>query len=988
MDKAKCGIRLLRVSEESPPLQREAELIDLCNKLVHGQIREAFPGAQPTSLTRQKVFDELLTRPYLVCEKTDGERYILLAHEGRVYLIDRRVRFWLCPIQLPLPSSDPRAPGWHHNTLLDGELVVDTVETPPGEGAGGAARTPRMRYLIYDAMRIGGEDLTHRTLLYRLRRALTDVVLPKEMLLAPPGVAAEPVQLYVKDFFELWQLRTVMDIAERLPHRTDGLVFTPVTVPYAPGTCPALLKWKPNAMNTVDFKLQVLQGPGPRKLHVKLLVGLKRPDAWLVKFCGHWLAKTGDAYRQLIKDPSEWNEKIAECKWQPSAVTFFPNDALRFTTEGHYEDGGWVLQRLRSDKQQPNDLRTAKRIVESIEDDLKIEDIEKLVLEAREKGTLTVAAESGEGHLQRAPPPLESGAKDWRAPHDGSDRPKPACSFFLQGRCKRGADCKFLHMEPKTGLPAKEDDDDDAPLVDPKAAGKASGFGRPACVFFLSGHCRFGSKCKDPHPGNPAGKQAAAPAEGEAPRGRARGRGRGDDQGRCGRGRGRGEDRAEARPGRGRGAAKPPAEADGRGKRGRGRGRPSQEAGLLSFAKEVEAAGEAPPGDEAAAEEPPSSPEAAAAAMHESSDEDGDPALEEAPDEATAAPPSGKRRLEELAAQAEGATPAEAPSEDAEPPASSAPPSKRRAAPAAQRDEAAAPGKRRRAAHEATAAEAAADAWRQRWGTASEARPRREAKERPPPAASPVPRSLSMVANELRAADLRARRVLAAVGTPSPGLGTPSTRPLSPEEGEFFAPPPPSPAPVASVVRAAAAAGRWQAMSTPAAARGAVRPRAEAPISSAAAALAPPGAASAAARTPGGVAARVPHDGAARAAAPARPVRRIAFATRPAAPAATPAVARPVAEKAFPASAPAVATPAAATPSGTTPAAAVRAASTPAATVRAATIPAVGAPAQAAQAAQPAVAASSGGAWADSPDDMADASGSECGEEGSFFGGL
>lgn len=57
---------------------------------------------------------------------------------------------------------------------------MDTVETPPGEGAGGAARTPRMRYLIYDAMRIGGEDLTHRTLLYRLRRALTDVVLPKD----------------------------------------------------------------------------------------------------------------------------------------------------------------------------------------------------------------------------------------------------------------------------------------------------------------------------------------------------------------------------------------------------------------------------------------------------------------------------------------------------------------------------------------------------------------------------------------------------------------------------------------------------------------------------------------------------------------------------------------------------------------------------------------------------------------------------------------
>ena len=57
-----------------------------------------------------------------------------------MYLIDRKCRVWLCPVQLPLPETHPKAPSWHHQTLLDGELVVDGEET--------------LRYLVYDAMHI------------------------------------------------------------------------------------------------------------------------------------------------------------------------------------------------------------------------------------------------------------------------------------------------------------------------------------------------------------------------------------------------------------------------------------------------------------------------------------------------------------------------------------------------------------------------------------------------------------------------------------------------------------------------------------------------------------------------------------------------------------------------------------------------------------------------------------------------------------------
>lgn len=414
MDKLRFGLTLLRGDPSNPPLPRESELLQLCNTLAHGQVPDAFPGAQPTSLTRQKIGDHLLQEPYLVCEKTDGERHLLLAHEGRVFLVDRSCRVWLCPVQLPLPHDHPRAPGWHHLTLLDGELVLDDLSIPVAndaknsssaktdktEAAANAGTSQRLRYLVYDAIRVCGEDLTHRTLLYRLRRAITEVVLPKEQLLEK-NKTQEPLHVMVKDFFEIWQLQHVFALAGYVPHRCDGLVFTPVLVPYAPGTCPALLKWKPCEMNTVDFMLKVVAERGKR-VHVKLLVGIKKREEWQVHFSGLWLAKTGPAFRALQEDSMAFDGKVGECRWQKSAKTFVPAETGRFTVEGTWENGGWVLQRIREDKTQPNDMRTAKRVVESIEDDLSLEDLDSQVTAAYEDGTLKVALECGEGELPRA----------------------------------------------------------------------------------------------------------------------------------------------------------------------------------------------------------------------------------------------------------------------------------------------------------------------------------------------------------------------------------------------------------------------------------------------------------------------------------------------------------------------------------------------------------------------------------------------------------
>ena len=43
------------------------------------------------------------------------------------------------------------------------------------------------------------------------------------------------LDVYLKDFFAVEHVRTVWGFAPRLPHESDGLIFTPVLQPYVGG---------------------------------------------------------------------------------------------------------------------------------------------------------------------------------------------------------------------------------------------------------------------------------------------------------------------------------------------------------------------------------------------------------------------------------------------------------------------------------------------------------------------------------------------------------------------------------------------------------------------------------------------------------------------------------------------------------------------------------------------------------------------------------
>lgn len=177
-----------------------------------------FPGPQPVSIERRH-FALLKKSEYMVCEKMDGVRHLLVStDEKKVALVDRS--FHITPINYTLPK----------NTLLDGELVT--------------RNDGKQVFLVHDAVMIRGEDLKECPLTERLEKskALVRTILSKS-----------PFVTIVKP---MYPLKNLADLKHDDNYITDGLIFTPVHEPIRTGTHETLFKWKPREHITIDFQVQ------------------------------------------------------------------------------------------------------------------------------------------------------------------------------------------------------------------------------------------------------------------------------------------------------------------------------------------------------------------------------------------------------------------------------------------------------------------------------------------------------------------------------------------------------------------------------------------------------------------------------------------------------------------------------------------------------------------------------------------------------------
>ncbi|CAM6129287.1 unnamed protein product [Calypogeia fissa] len=303
-----------------------------------------FPGSQPVSLDRKNL-QLLRQRYYYATWKADGTRYMMFLTRYGCYLIDRNFRFRRVQLRFPIPKTAKDAVEVHHLTLLDGEMVIDTL---PDSGQ------QSRRYLVYDLMILNSHPLHERPFSERWKLIKDEVIDPRREEKARGGrynYEAEKFSVRRKDF---WMLSTtgklLNDFIPKLPHEADGLILQGWDDLYVTRTHEGLLKWKYARMNSVDFHLQISPSGQPQLFLMERGGKLRQLDGAVVTF-------------PEDQDPSTMVGKIIECSWNP-------------------EEKQWEFMRIRKDKETPNAWHVYEKVMGSLHDkiteDVLLEEIEEI----------------------------------------------------------------------------------------------------------------------------------------------------------------------------------------------------------------------------------------------------------------------------------------------------------------------------------------------------------------------------------------------------------------------------------------------------------------------------------------------------------------------------------------------------------------------------------------------------------------------------------
>lgn len=249
-----------------------SHLIEISNLMKtgnsHFNSENRFIGTHPISLDRRNIHN-LKENNYVVCEKTDGVRYLLIIlNDGSIYLHGRKMsfdkktnqkelQFFIPNIKIPLNFQIKNSP-LKIRFLFDGELVVDTYQ-----------KKKEIKFLIFDTIISESQTVFFDDYIMRLedsRKFLSLLKFSKCLINSLDNVTSKyfnyeknqpRIKMSLKDFFNLEDCQFLLEVyLKHLPHKQDGLIFTRIDCPYKSGLNEGILKWKDSTKQSIDFLLK------------------------------------------------------------------------------------------------------------------------------------------------------------------------------------------------------------------------------------------------------------------------------------------------------------------------------------------------------------------------------------------------------------------------------------------------------------------------------------------------------------------------------------------------------------------------------------------------------------------------------------------------------------------------------------------------------------------------------------------------------------
>lgn len=293
-----------------------------CDNLFGFQLkRDYFPGPQPVTIEKKNL--NQLKNNYIVCEKSDGERAILLLinlnNKPMCFMINRNNDFYFLDLSFKKEV--------YEGSVFDGELI----KTKQGS----------WNYLIHDCMIYNGSSFVEKS--HRLRYGCVIDLITKRY----QNKSEDCVNIKTKIFYDFGpQLtKTWEHIQQTTENKIDGLIFTPINGNIKFGRDNSLFKWK--ELHTIDFLVK--------------LVG-KKINLYYYK-------KTLVVYKSFVSKEKNYKSIV---DFVDENTDLIEGVIIEFKI---INGDCFIPYRVRTDKDKPNGEITVNNTLKNIEESLKIEEL-------------------------------------------------------------------------------------------------------------------------------------------------------------------------------------------------------------------------------------------------------------------------------------------------------------------------------------------------------------------------------------------------------------------------------------------------------------------------------------------------------------------------------------------------------------------------------------------------------------------------------------